>query len=64
MNSKKNLKPFIDIIVPNYNKGPFIRKSLNLLSTSLIKIGFYILLTMHQMTTPPNFLKILVAKQI
>ena len=26
MNSKKNLKPFIDIIVPNYNKGPFIRK--------------------------------------
>ena len=26
MNSKKNLKPFIDIIVPNYNKGLFIRK--------------------------------------
>ncbi len=29
MNSKNNLEPFIDIIVPNYNKGPFISKCIN-----------------------------------
>ena len=42
MNSKNELNPFVDIIIPNYNKGIFIDECINSVIRQTYKNWVYI----------------------